>query len=137
MIDITWGEQYATGNEKIDHQHQVFFDLIRASSEAIDNGHGEEPIRRALHELALYAKFHFYFEESLMINSDYPETESHVSKHEVVFSTLKEKIDDYFADNSTGEELVVFIFEWLVAHTLTVDKELAEYLSSQELLAEA
>jgi len=36
MIDIAWGPQYAVGNEMIDHQHQVFVDLIRSSSDAID-----------------------------------------------------------------------------------------------------
>ena len=128
MIDITWGPQYAVGHEMIDHQHQVFVDLIRSSSGAIDSRRGEESVRRSLEELALYARFHFFSEQSLMINSDYPDTEAHTQEHARVLSTFEKKMEAYSRDPGAGDALIMFIFEWLIVHTLDADKKLAEHL---------
>ena len=136
MIDIAWGPQYAVGNEMIDHQHQVFVDLIRSSSDAIDRRRSEESVRRSLEELVLYAKFHFFAEESMMINSGYPDSESHMKEHAQVLSAFEKKINEYVGNAETGEALIVFIFEWLVLHTLDVDKKLAAHLHSHRLLGE-
>ena len=133
MIDIAWGQQYSVGNEMIDHQHQVFVDLIRSSSDAIDRRRSEESVRRSLDELVLFAKFHFFAEESMMINSGYPDSESHVKEHARVLSAFEKMIDEYFSNSETGEALVVFMFEWLVLHRVDFDQKLAAHLDSHRL----
>ena len=92
VIDIKWGKQYSVGNEAIDRQHQVFIDLIRSTSGAIDSHRSKEFVRRGLEELTLYAKFHFFSEEALMINSNYPGYESHRQEHIELLSAFEEKI---------------------------------------------
>ena len=130
MIDIKWDKRYLLGNERIDLQHHVFIDLIRSSSDAIDSHLDLEQTKRALEELVLYAKFHFFSEETLMINSHYPKYELHREEHVQLEETLEKKIDEYMANKETGEAFVEFIFEWFVVHTLYTDKEFIDYLNS-------
>jgi hemerythrin len=136
MIAISWGPQYLVGNDMLDHQHQVFADLIRSSSDAIESRRGEESVRRSLEELVLFAKFHFFAEESMMINTGYPASESHMNEHALLLSALEEKIDEYLGDTEAGKALIAFTFQWLVLHTLTVDKPLATHLRSHRRLEE-
>jgi len=57
----------------------------------------------------LYAKFHFFAEESMMINSGYPDSESHMKEHARVLSAFEKKINEYAGNAETGEALIVFI----------------------------
>ena len=128
MIDIKWEKRFAVGYEKIDDEHRVFIDLIRSSSEAIDGQKSPEHVTRFLDELVLYAKFHFFSEETLMICSNYPKYEEHKQDHIRLFETLVQQIEEYKENPKDGESLVLFIFEWFVIHTMQVDKELSDYL---------
>ena len=130
MIDIKWDKRYLLGNETIDLQHHVFIDLLRSSSIAVDSHLNLEHTKRALEEFVLYAKFHFFSEETLMIKSNYPNYELHRKVHVQLIDTLGKKIGEYLANKETGDALVEFIFEWFVVHTLHTDKEFTDYLNS-------
>lgn len=127
-MNINWDNKYSVGNEKIDNEHKVFIDLIRACDEAIENGVAIDYIDRILNELMLYAKFHFYSEETLMVISGYGNYESHREEHGRLIAMLEDKIRRYKYDPSTGRDLIEFIFQWFALHTTTVDKELAIHL---------
>ena len=129
MIDIKWNKQYSVGHAAIDHQHRVFIDLIRSTSDAVDSRLNKEIIRRAFDELVLYAKFHFFSEETLMINSEYPGYESHRQLHVQLLTTLGEKIEEYMSNAETREAFIEFIFECLVLHILDIDRKFTEYLN--------
>lgn len=131
MINIQWDSKFTVGNQKIDDEHKVFIDLIRSCSDQIDSGGKPEYIDRLLEELTLYARFHFFSEENLMIWHDYPDYALHKAEHIRLLTTLAERIYDYRSDPSTGEGLIEFIFEWFALHTTTVDKKLADHLAQQ------
>ena len=130
MIDIKWEKRFAVGYEKIDDEHRVFIDLIRSNSETIDSQKSLEHVTRFLDELVLYAKFHFFSEETLMILSNYPKYEDHKKDHLRLFETLVQQIEQYKENQEDGESFVLFIFEWFVIHTMQVDKELSDYLNA-------
>lgn len=128
MIDIYWDDKYTVGNEKIDNEHKVFIDLIKTCSEAIETDRDVDYVSRFLEELVLYAKFHFFSEETLMINSAYTEYKTHREEHERLLATLRAKIFEFRDGPESGEELVEFLFRWFVDHTTSVDKRLANHL---------
>ena len=97
MLDIKWDNQCSLGNERIDLQHHAFIDSIRSSSDAVDSHLEPELTTRALEELALYAKFHFFAEGTLMINSHYPRYELHRKEHVHLLETLDNRIDEFWS----------------------------------------
>lgn len=132
MINIIWDNKYSVGYEYIDNEHRVFIDLIRASSKAIDANMDIDRVSRHLQELMLYAKFHFFAEENLMINSKYPQYQSHKEAHTQLIDSLEEKVAAYRSNPEDGEPLIEFIFEWFILHTMKIDKELANYLNAYD-----
>lgn len=128
MIGLYWDDRYSVGNEKIDNEHRVFMDIVRDSSAAIDSHKDLEYVGRYLEELKLYAHFHFFSEETMMINSAYEDYESHRQEHLKLLESLDKIISEYKKDPNTGEALVEFIYEWFVLHIMTVDKKLVDHL---------
>jgi hemerythrin len=128
MIGLYWSDRFTVGNEKIDNEHKVFMDLVRSSSAAIDSHNDTEYVGRYLEELKLYAHFHFFSEETIMINSGYPNYESHRQAHLELLDTLDKKICEYKKNTESGESLIEFIYEWFVSHIMTVDKKLVSHL---------
>ena len=126
MINISWDGKLSVGNEKIDNEHKVFIDLIRSCSQAIEK---QEDANRLLEELTLYAKFHFFSEETLMIQSGYPGYESHRKEHVMLLARLSDKIHSYRSNTETGESLIDFIYQWFALHTTSVDTRLAQHLA--------
>lgn len=131
MINIKWDKNYAVDYEKIDNEHRVFVDLIRSSSDAIDSHLDVDSVCRQLEELALYAKFHFFSEENLMINNKYPFYREHKNEHTHLLDVLEQKMINYRDHTENGESLIQFIFEWFVLHTMKTDKHLANYLNKR------
>ena len=132
MINIKWDKNYSVGYERIDNEHRVFVDLIRSSSDALDSHMDVDIVCRQLEELALYAKFHFFSEENLMINNKYPYYWEHKEEHTQLLNVLEQKIAHYRENTEDGESLIQFIFEWFILHTMKTDKHLSNYLNKQE-----
>ncbi len=130
MIKIQWDAKFSVGNEKIDREHRVFLDLVRSCSEAVEDGSDPGFTLRLLEELSLYARFHFFSEETLMIKSAYPDQEAHHRDHVRLLAELRDRIHEYREDTSTGNDLILFLFEWFALHTSTVDSQLAGHLSA-------
>ena len=131
MINIKWDKSYSVNNEKIDNEHRVFIDLVRSCSDAIDSHMDIDYVCRQLEELALYAKFHFFSEENLMINSKYPDYQKHKGEHIQLLETLEQKISYYREQREDGNLLIEFIFEWFVFHSMQTDNLLAKYLNTR------
>ena len=73
MMDIQWDDKYLVGHPRIDHEHQVFVDLIRAVSMAADTRPTKDKAGRLLMEGKKYRECHFVREETIMIVADFPE----------------------------------------------------------------
>lgn len=132
MIHVAWDKKYSVGYERIDNEHKVFIDLVQANTNFIDAQMDSDFVGRHLEELVLYAKFHFFSEENLMIDSQYPHYEAHKEAHLQLMEELEQKIVLYKENQEFGESLIEFIFEWFVMHTLNTDKQLANYLNEYE-----
>ncbi len=129
MIDIEWDEKYSVGHDRIDHEHQIFINLIKNISCADDNKIARERIIRLLLEVKKYAEFHFYSEENIMLDAQYTGYEEHREEHRVLLSTLDERIYNYRMTASPLEEIVEFMFSWFALHTTRSDKKLVKHLN--------
>lgn len=79
MEKLVWKQAYCIGIDKIDNEHKIFFDLVAEMQEISKQEFNKNKIDRFLRELVKYAEFHFFSEENLMIDIDYPEKDNHLS----------------------------------------------------------
>ncbi len=130
MIEILWDNKFSVGHDRIDHEHQVFVDLIRNVSIMEESGEKQQArILRTLKEIQKYAEFHFLSEENIMLDVSYPDYDDHKREHERLLSKLKDHIFEYTHGNYSLEALVEFLFEWFALHTTDIDKRLAKYIA--------
>jgi hemerythrin len=130
MIKILWDTKFSVGHERIDHEHQVFLNLIRNISLMDDQDSSQhDRIFRTLKEIHKYAEFHFLSEENIMLDVSYPEYEIHKKEHEHLLAQLSDQIYAFTHEESRLESLVEFLFEWFAMHTTDIDKRLARYIA--------
>lgn len=132
MTDIRWDMKYSIGHERIDHEHQVFLDLIRNASLALEQDIPKEKVLRLLTEIKKYAEFHFYSEENIMLDLEYPDYAEHCYRHKMLLSNLENQLHDYKAHNADLSNVVDFLYDWFALHTSTVDKKIAAYIQDQQ-----
>jgi hemerythrin len=128
MINIKWDKKYSVGHERIDHEHQVFLDLIRNVSLAEEKKFDKDRGVRLLREVLKYAEFHFYSEENIMLDHGYPDYEGHKQEHTMLLAQLDDKIHGYSIDSVDLSELVDYMFTWFALHTTNTDKKMALYI---------
>lgn len=128
-MKIRWSDEFSVGNEKIDSEHKTFVALVGQLSSAIESNHDQAMIRRMLTELELYARFHFFSEESMMIENRFPGYEAHRRQHVKLLTDLGMRAREFAEDPSTGNDLILFLFGWFAEHTTEKDLELSRFLA--------
>jgi hemerythrin len=128
-IDIQWDKKFEVGHLRIDHEHQVFLDLIRNVSQASERQEPKEWCMRLLKEVKKYADFHFFSEENIMLRAGYPDYVEHQQKHVELLAILEDRVHAYATDRISLEAVVVFMFDWFAMHTTQTDKKLGKFLN--------
>lgn len=131
-IDIQWDKRFEVGHLRIDHEHQVFLDLIRNASQAAETGEPKDWCMRLLNEVKKYADFHFFSEENIMLKVGFPDYPEHQAKHVELLTLLEDRIHAYAKDQIDLEAVVVFMFDWFALHTTKMDKKIGKYIHANE-----
>lgn len=130
-VVLSFDALYLTGVLPIDEQHRRFVELINRMSaltaEDLPGEHG----RAVVDELVAYAKAHFASEEALMRQHGYPQVAAHVKEHTQLATALGQQTTALFAGQVTKAVVVMFLWNWLVAHTNLEDKELGTFLRAK------
>lgn len=133
MGEMTWQHWFEIGHDTIDFEHKVFFTLIHKLQAVVSGGGDREEIRRSLAEIIKYAEFHFLSEENIMIECDYPGLEKHRKIHEEIMHKLREEASLFDAGVDNATEMVKFLFEWLLRHTVTEDIAISKSVKEKNL----
>jgi len=132
METIEWDESYSVGAKELDEQHKQLFRLLNALFESADITVESQTISDLLTGMKEYASMHFETEERYMSECGYPDLASHAWIHE----QFRKKVDELCADRMAKKEgvamdMLEFLYEWLVNHILSCDKQYAPLVSSQ------
>jgi hemerythrin len=125
---LLWDAQYETQVAEIDLQHQYFLHLINRLASELLTSKDDKYRSRLLDELCRYAAFHFVSEENLMLKFNYPDLEAHRKLH----LSLLDRLSSHSIKDSV-EELLDFLVDWFVQHTIHEDHRIGEFLQSQGL----
>lgn len=127
---MLWKKSYEAGHETVDAQHKELFRLVQDVLDADSIGGRKEKIEVALKFLGDYAVRHFELEESLMVESNYPEYESHKQIHETFLKDVTSFVAKFQEEGSTvsvSQTINDFVITWLQEHIMGSDKKMAEF----------
>lgn len=128
---FVWKEDYSTGIEVIDLQHQKLFALGSDIFDLINLKDGldhYDEIMEILTNLRDYAIYHFDFEEDYMKSIGYENLDEHKKLH----SALIEKLSSIETKDIDGEQKTVlivmldFVATWIGHHILKEDFKYAK-----------
>jgi hemerythrin-like metal-binding protein len=126
---FVWNQSYATGNADIDAQHKQLFVIMDELQEAMKTGQSKAILGRTLGKLVDYTVKHFAFEQSLLRQEGYPETDAHRLIHEHFTARIKKlKADHDSGALGVGVELMGTLQTWLADHIKRTDMKYAKEL---------
>ena len=129
-FELTWSNEFETGIDIIDQQHQRLFDYFAEIEEAI-TAQSHERIDLVVRGLIDYAVSHNTFEESLMEKAGYPMLDAHKSLHDAFRAragNYAQRLDQGADPIRIAREVRVDIGLWLINHIKREDKHYAPYV---------
>jgi len=131
MAIVEWKADYSVGNPHVDLQHRRLFDLINLLHDAMVARKTDLVLGDILQQLADYTAYHFGQEEQLMAGGGYPGLRVHAAAH----AEFVERIGTFQTEHAAGRilislEVARFLKEWLVEHVLTMDQQLAPWITA-------
>jgi len=125
MNPVTWQKWFEVGHETIDLEHRTFFTLVKKLEQQVAQGAPHDALQRTVSELLKYADFHFTSEENVMLEYGFEGMDAHRAAHRRLLFKLREDATSFQWGESSGSELVAFLYRWLVQHTIEEDAALA------------
>lgn len=121
---LEWKDKYRIGDAKIDAEHQEWFRLAQEFLVA----QSPESMRESGEAFSHYTVHHFFHEEILMHDIQYPFTATHVKEHESLMRSLKKILAVVGNDVLSKAELEDFVSYWLVKHIASYDTPFSVYV---------
>ncbi len=123
-----------TENKLIDEQHKQLFSIVNELMEACQIGKGRDKMINVAQFLSSYVVKHFADEESLQIESAYPNYIAHKKFHEDYKEKLNVMIATLKSEGATIKTLADLnkIISTLVIHIKNEDKNIAMHINSQK-----
>jgi hemerythrin len=111
---IQWNKSLTVGNDFIDEQHKILFDLANDLNNAVTLGANKRVIDTLFAVIMDYSFKHFAVEEE-DIKED-PDYKNHCYKHYQLLKQLHEYSVDYRNGRKVSEPPALFLENWLVTH---------------------
>ncbi len=124
---LEWSEDYATGDDDIDHQHQVLFDKINMLNDKINKGEGLAYLENMIRFMGNYTKAHFIFEETCMQRHRCPIAQQNKEAHKKFLDAFQ-GFRNELAAKGVSEELLSKVQRaaesWIKNHIMRIDTHL-------------
>lgn len=124
---IAWKEEYSIGVDEIDEQHKHLFEIGNKAYKLLKDDFRidkYDDVVAIIEELGEYAKYHFKTEEDYMLSIKYKKYFSQKVEHDEFIEKIS-KVNFKQVDEDPQkyiEEILAFIFNWLLEHILQKDK---------------
>lgn len=129
-----WSDDYLTGNDVIDKEHQYLFSLLQKVFDVISQFGGDQQIiMDSLDTLLDFTESHFRDEELMMRYYHYTDYENHREKHDLMISQVEEmqkQISE--TDPIRTTEILRFLKIWMINHILKEDTKLVQLAANAD-----
>jgi len=129
MAFFLWKDSFNIGNGEIDRQHRSFLEML---NEYYDSGSGatrDNIDDRLIVRIKEYAAMHFRFEEQLMREAGYTETE-HQQKQHRYFESLVSDIESIHRKGRSDDlkRILLLLKDWFLQHILEEDRKFVPHI---------
>ena len=130
MNEFSWQVSYNVNVEPMDRQHQKIFDYMATVHGALANKAEYNDTKEMLDKLNIYCKMHFYEEERLMEEMNYPSTLGHKRQHDrfvLDLDSFRFRFSDLQRHTQKASDDFVMIKDWFINHILSEDMRYSEF----------
>jgi len=128
---FAWDDRLNIGYENVDMQHRRLFELVSDLVFACEDGSDVKRLKDTIDFLVDYTVKHFYDEESVQVQWNYPDYKRHKQLHEDFKVTVMEIVGKY-NENGSSEELSrdvnKIVVRWIADHIQREDKKIGEFI---------
>ena len=123
MENFTLSDMQLVGNDVLDAQHRVIFSNMAKVYGYLLDDKKDKDLLDALDVLDAYCKLHFFDEENVMSEMDFPGLEEHKAQH-VLFVRHLERFMSGYREMSCAKNIdeLNFIKGWFLEHIMAFDK---------------
>jgi diguanylate cyclase (GGDEF)-like protein/hemerythrin-like metal-binding protein len=128
---IILGKSHLFGIPEIDQDHLELVSILNKLNAAVSGNEPTEVTIRLLDKLSEQIRSNFQYEDLLMIQYGYSDTNAHKNEHQRLIDEL-----DYLKNkfNQNGEMVVLFALkEWLLKHIANYDRLLCDFILKQRV----
>ncbi len=133
-LHLTFGPALTTGIDAIDQQHARLVELFNV---VIDTHADPAALWTASEELRAFVINHFETESSLMCQAEYPDTQVHQGEHGALNGLLDQQLRELAAEPDRIAATAQLFYRWLLNHTGSSDRALAEHIRDRKANAHA
>ena len=125
MSLMQWKPEYSVGVESMDDEHREMIGLINDIYDKLESDPDADQIEQCLGDIFSTISMHFALEERLMRKNNYAEYQPHKDDHEELLDRIRDLMDDFAADTSSGAvKLEQSLSDWFAGHFSTFDARL-------------
>lgn len=129
---LVWEDRFSVGVREFDQHHKILFEMINSLIIAQEDGRDTNVIGNTLEQLQLYTVFHFTAEEAMLKHFNFEGLDEHRTEH----ATLLGQVEAYQkllidGQDISIDEMLVFVSDWLLDHTLGMDQLYSKHLSGK------
>jgi len=132
LDDVKWTDAYRVGVADIDRDHRQLLEKMHDLVAAVKAGQSLKTLTAMLDSISIDIDEHFGFEEMLMNEHCYAFAKEHAIQHAAYRRNINRLLSELERNAAKPEYLALSInrlmIEWLVNHTLQVDRHLARFL---------
>ena len=133
MALLEWRDEFRTGIEGVDHEHEALIEQINSVYEMIRGGADREDVVDGLGEIYGSISAHFALEERMMMRHGYAEYDQHQQDHERLLDEIREITDEYEATEQLDDaRLARRLADWFQLHFKTHDSRLHRIAAMRE-----
>jgi hemerythrin len=129
---VVWQKKWLTGIKKIDEQHQHFVGILNRAYLINKDKKDKEVLIILLNDLLEYARVHFSTEEGYFEDTDYPDKEEHMERHQALLTKVinfSQRLSAEENSNLVIKELLIFLKGWLDDHLVQYDHKYIPWLT--------
>jgi len=123
METIVWKEEFNIGIQEIDLQHKHLVNLINAMNLLAINKSDYIEVEFVFNQLVEYTQYHFKAEEKHFSVLSETDKKLHSIQHKYFIEAL-EDLRQTTLENTSLEDIILFLQDWLLNHILGEDKKL-------------
>ncbi len=127
---LLWSNNISVRVDSIDAQHKKLFEITNRLIDVFEAGSGD--FLTVISELVEYTTVHFHDEQMVMMNAKFPGLAAHSAEHDKFIAKVEEFLQAYGEGHpDVGRTMLVFLKDWLFAHTSGLDMEFAQFLAKK------